>query len=164
MPAVRELLERFRPAGAPGRAGAAGVPADREKLAADELAPVFAALAEVERECDRIRQEAADAAAARRTDAAASARATVARARSEAAGIRAAAAARVREDIAAELAELSGRTAAEVSEVRRRNVRRQPQLLSMVVERVRDDLAALDGGASADPDGAVPADPDRGSR
>ncbi|WP_372595625.1 hypothetical protein [Actinotalea sp.] len=38
------ILDRFRPAGAPGSAGAVGVPAVDESGPAAELAPVFAAL------------------------------------------------------------------------------------------------------------------------
>jgi flagellar biosynthesis/type III secretory pathway protein FliH len=146
MAGVRDLLDRFRPAGAPGPAGAAGVPADRRESAATELAPIFAALAEVEQECDRLRQAAAQAAEQRRAAAAEQARAIVARARNEAGAERAAAAARVREDMAAELAQLAASAAAEADEVRRRSDQRLPQLLAEVVQRVRADLAALDGG------------------
>jgi hypothetical protein len=152
VPGVRDLLDRFRPAGAPGAAGAAGVPTDRQKSVADELAPVFAGLAGVEAECDRMRREAAQTAAHRRADAADRARVMVARARGEAAAIRAAVAARIREDTAAELAQLVARTTAEADELRRRGARRLPELVSMVVERVREDLATLDGSAPGGPD------------
>jgi flagellar biosynthesis/type III secretory pathway protein FliH len=156
VPGVRDLLDRFRPAGAPGPAGAAGVPADRQESAADELAPVFAALAEVEAECERIRREAAQAAAWRRAEAAEQARAVVAQARGRAASIRAAAATRIREDTAAELAQLAARTTAEADELRRRSARQQPQLVSIVVDRVRAELTTLDGQAApAGPDGAA---------
>lgn len=155
MPGVRDLLDRFRPAGAPGPAGAAGVPADRQASVAEELAPVFATLAGVAAECDQIRQEAAQAAQQRRAEAAEQARAVVARARGEAAGIRASVAARIREDTAAELAQLAARTAAEADELRRRGSRQLPQLLALVVEQVRGDLAALNGnptdGADREP-------------
>lgn len=52
MPRAPRLLRRFLPAGAPGPAGLAGVPADRAADAAAELAPVFAALAATESRCD----------------------------------------------------------------------------------------------------------------
>ncbi|HEX7745917.1 MAG TPA: hypothetical protein VF462_11720, partial [Micromonosporaceae bacterium] len=58
MPAVRELLDRFRPAGAPGAASAAGVPADRQTTASAELDPVFAALADVVAKCAGLRATA----------------------------------------------------------------------------------------------------------
>lgn len=54
MPRVRDLLYRFRPSGTPGAATAAGVPADRTVEAAAELEPVFAQLAETERQCAEI--------------------------------------------------------------------------------------------------------------
>jgi cell division septum initiation protein DivIVA len=49
VPAVRDFLERFRPAGAPGPAAAA-VPADRRAELAAELEPVFALVAGAEAE------------------------------------------------------------------------------------------------------------------
>jgi hypothetical protein len=145
VPGVRDLLDRFRPAGAPGPAGAAGVPADREASAAAELAPVFAALAEVVAESDRILLAADEAAERRRAEAAGQARAAVARARGEAAAIRAATAARIREDTAAELAQLTARTTAEADELRRRGATELPQLLSRVLGEVQQELASLAG-------------------
>lgn len=151
MAGVVDLLGRYRPAGAPGPAGAAGVPADRRESVAAELAPVFAALAEVEAECDRLRRDAARAAAGREAAAAEQARMLVARARDEAAAERAAAAVRVREDTAAEVAQLQANAAAEAEEARRRSARQLPQLVSLVVERVRADLATLDGTDAGGP-------------
>lgn len=54
MPQPREFLERFRPAGAPGAAARAGVPADRFREFANELAPVLALLDGTDAECGRI--------------------------------------------------------------------------------------------------------------
>jgi hypothetical protein len=150
---VRDLLTRFRPAGAPGPAGAAGVPADRRESAAAELAPVFATLAEVDGECDRLRREAVEQAAQRQKAAVEQARVLVARAREGAAAERAAAAARIREDTAAELAQLAATTAAETEAARRRAAQRLPQLLSAVRERVRADLAAAAGLPGRQPGG-----------
>lgn len=66
MPRAPDLLRRFLPAGAPGPAGMAGVPADRVADATAELAPVFAALAATEARCDEAldqgRRDAVDAA------------------------------------------------------------------------------------------------------
>lgn len=45
MPVAADLLQRFRPAGAPGSATVAGVPEDLADRRAAELDPVFAALA-----------------------------------------------------------------------------------------------------------------------
>lgn len=55
MPRVRDLLQRFRPAGAPGAASRTGVPVDRRADLAAELAPLFAQLASTERLCADIR-------------------------------------------------------------------------------------------------------------
>lgn len=51
MPRVRDLLYRLRPAGAPGAASTAGVPADRRADVAAELEPLFAQIATTEQEC-----------------------------------------------------------------------------------------------------------------
>lgn len=86
VPRARDVLYRFRPAGAPGAATAAGVPRDRRADAAVELEGVFSLLessaqegqaivAEAMREAERIGQDAAEraaqiiAAASSRTDA-----------------------------------------------------------------------------------------------
>lgn len=63
MPRVRDLLYRFRPAGAPGAAGQAGVPADRGAESAAELEPLFAWLADTEEDCrEMVAQARRDAA------------------------------------------------------------------------------------------------------
>ena len=54
MPRVRDVLYRFRPAGAPGAASSAGVPVDRSADLAAELEPVFALLADTEQEVCRL--------------------------------------------------------------------------------------------------------------
>lgn len=74
MPQLRDFLDRFRPAGAPGSAATAGVPADRLAELAAELDPVLALLkdadsqcavivAEGEHEAERIAREAGELAA-----------------------------------------------------------------------------------------------------
>ena len=93
MPRVRDLLYRFRPAGGPGSATAAGVPADRARDLAEELEPVFTALAPTlahcrevveqgRRDADRVRTR--DALAVERLLADSSARAATARAQARA--------------------------------------------------------------------------------
>ena len=52
------ILDRFRPVGAPGPAGPAGVPAAGDHGPAAELAPVFAALAAEVESCRRLVEEA----------------------------------------------------------------------------------------------------------
>jgi len=89
------ILDRFRPVGAPGPAGLAGVPAADEQGPAAELAPVFAALAADVESCQRLVEEArqeADGALVRAHEQAA---AILAQARLDAGAERARAAARV---------------------------------------------------------------------
>lgn len=94
MPAIHDVLQRFRPAGAPGPAAA--VPADRRAALEEELAPVFAGLEDAEAEWRRIVSEAHDRARVLEETARAEAAGLVARARSAAAGERASAEAEVR--------------------------------------------------------------------
>jgi hypothetical protein len=58
------ILDRFRPVGAPGPAGPAGVPATGDQGPAAELAPVFAALAQDVEHCRTLVEEAQEQAAA----------------------------------------------------------------------------------------------------
>lgn len=168
---VQDLLTRFRPAGAPGPAGATGVPADRHESVAAELAPVFAALAEVEGECDRLRAEATRQAARRTATAAEAARTLVTRAREAAPAERDAAAVAAREAGVDELAQLAADADADAEAIRRRAEQLLPLRLSTVLERVRADLAAAlpevgspertgDPGAVDGADAPGPARPD----
>lgn len=75
MPRVRDLLLRFRPAGSPGPAGPAGVPADHADRLAAELEPVLAALAPTQEEATAIVEDGRRAAAGIRAAAAARAEA-----------------------------------------------------------------------------------------
>ncbi|HEY1346347.1 MAG TPA: hypothetical protein VGF54_15275 [Streptosporangiaceae bacterium] len=54
MSATRAFLDRFRPAGAPGAAGGAGVPADLARELDAEVGPVLALLDDTHAECKRI--------------------------------------------------------------------------------------------------------------
>ena len=54
MPQARDFLDRFRPAGAPGAASRAGVPANRAAELSAELEPTLALLTGTHTECDRI--------------------------------------------------------------------------------------------------------------
>ena len=89
------ILDRFRPVGAPGPAGPAGVPGAGEQGPAVELAPVFAALSQGVESCRTLVEEArreADAVLSRAQEQAA---AIIAQARLDAGAERARAAARV---------------------------------------------------------------------
>ena len=57
MPALRDILDRFRPAPGPGLAGPVGVPSTAVRTGADELAPVFASLDDVIARCEAIRMD-----------------------------------------------------------------------------------------------------------
>ncbi len=74
MPQLGDFLNRFRPAGAPGAASRAGVPADRAAELSAELDPVLALLAATDAECARLvtaaEQEASEFAAQARDEAA----------------------------------------------------------------------------------------------
>ncbi|MGH3462272.1 MAG: hypothetical protein ACRDP9_12430, partial [Kribbellaceae bacterium] len=85
MARTRDFLERFRPAGTPGAAAIAGVPADRVAELSAELAQVFDALADTEEEAARIRRDAAAEAERRQDRARQRARGLVAEAGREAA-------------------------------------------------------------------------------
>ena len=58
MPQLGDFLNRFRPAGAPGAASRAGVPADRAAELSAELDPVLALLAAADADCARLVAEA----------------------------------------------------------------------------------------------------------
>ncbi|HUJ07967.1 MAG TPA: hypothetical protein VLX31_17815 [Streptosporangiaceae bacterium] len=62
MPQLSDFLNRFRPVGAPGAAGRAGVPADRAAELAAELRPVLELLDSTQEQCVQVvaqaRQEA----------------------------------------------------------------------------------------------------------
>jgi vacuolar-type H+-ATPase subunit H len=75
MPALRDFLVRFRPAGPPGAAARAGVPADRSRELEAEVGPVLALLENADAERERIiaqaRRDADQITAAARAEAAA---------------------------------------------------------------------------------------------
>lgn len=95
MSPLRDFLQRFRPAGTPGKAAAAAVPADRARDLAAELEPVFAMLAGPEAERARILSEADGDARRVRDEARRRADDMVATARARAQAVRAEAAAAV---------------------------------------------------------------------
>ncbi len=143
MPGLRDVLQRFRPAGAPGAATAAGVPVDRRADVAAELEPVFAALAGVQQECAQVRADGAQRASRLRTEAADESRAILVRARGEIAAERARAAAQRVHDAEQELAGIDAAADRSAEEVRRRTALRLPGLVERVVDRVRGELAEV---------------------
>lgn len=150
MPRARDLLERFRPAGAPGGATAAGTPVDHTADMASELAPVFAALAETQTECAQLLDSA-------RADAAA----TLARAREQANAVRDSARERVpAERTAAAAAAVEAERGRVVSEAWHDKERLDdlldrgraaiPAVVEEVVEAVRHSTGSEAGIAAAD--------------
>jgi hypothetical protein len=148
MPRARDLLERFRPLGAPGPAAPAGVPADRGAELGRELEPVFAALADTLAEAARIRAAGAAEAGGRRARATEQARAVVETARTHADAERAAAAVGLRSRTEAETAATLAAAAREADEITRRVRERLPAQVDRVVAAVRAAVAGPpeDGG------------------
>lgn len=137
MARVRDILLRFRPATAPGAAGAAGVPVDVVADRRAELAPVFSLLGDVERECAEILAAAdrdATEIAERYTRLAAEVRASAA---TEAEVARSDAAASVQK--AADVAAAAGQTAAaaEADEIAGTATARLPRALDLGRAAVR---------------------------
>jgi hypothetical protein len=140
MPRARDLLARFRPAGTPGAAAPAGVPADRVAEAQRELEPVFAALADVRAEADRIRAEAAAEAARRRERAATEADRIRASARLDAEGRRAEAAARVGRRRAREMEAVTATAERAAADIGRRARGRMAGYVERVVNGVVEEV------------------------
>ena len=147
--AVRDLLERFRPAGAPGAAASAGIPGDRGRQLQDELDPVLALLADEEQECAVIRRSARDRADRIRTQSASRAAATTAAARQQADAARAEAAARQRR-------RTQERAAEELRDAQRRArsvdvhvAERGPAIVARAVDELRAELLQEPSGPDA---------------
>ncbi|KAD3633130.1 hypothetical protein GD627_09890 [Arthrobacter yangruifuii] len=138
--ARNSLLDRFRPVGAPGPAGPAGVPAADDQGVAAELIPVFEALDATINDTRERTEAAADqaqhtVAAARRQAAA-----LVEQARINSAAVRADAAARVSADAAQEDQRLLDEATEEAAALRSRGEARVPELASAIVADLVQDL------------------------
>jgi hypothetical protein len=153
VPGVREWLDRFRPAGAPGAATATGVPFDRREAARAELEPVFAALADDINRAARTRDAMTEQASRRRAEGRVAARALIADALSSEQAERRAEEARLSQVVLAQTQARREQASIQVQEVRDRATQRRPAVLSEIVARVRADIDEL--GRRAGP-GAVP--------
>lgn len=142
MPRVRDLLYRLRPSGAPGAANPPGVPADRAREAADELAPVFALLEPVEAECRRIVAAAQQDAESQRAHDREAARDLLASAQARVPVEREAARARARRSAEERVAAAAGRGKASADQVRRQSEEQMPHYVDLVADRV---WALVDG-------------------
>ncbi|HEX6234682.1 MAG TPA: hypothetical protein VFZ63_16260 [Jiangellaceae bacterium] len=143
--ALSDLLQRLRPAGAPGGAAAVAVPAEEEDPVAAELAPVFEALASVLAECDRIRTSAEQAAADEIARARREAEVMVADATSRVPAERAAAAAMIHRsgDAAADALLAEAQQAA--ARLRTDGAQRVAELTERVVANIRAAITARAG-------------------
>jgi hypothetical protein len=142
MATARDLLHRFRPAGAPGAAGATGVPAGRGADPTAELLPVFARLTATDRDCALILEQARAAAGQVRAGAADRARALVVAAGQRVDSERAAVAAQARRRGKDESARTLATAAKEAEQVRRRAAERLPSEVEAVLTAVQ---ALVDG-------------------
>jgi hypothetical protein len=131
----REILDRFRPAGPPGAAGAAGVPADRRADAQRELALLFAGLADVERRCADVRDRADRQAVRRAARSQRMAAAIVDEARSEARATRVSAATRAQADARIEAQVIVEHADKAAADLRRSAEGRMPALVDRILER-----------------------------
>lgn len=146
MPRIRDLLHRFRPAGAPGAAGAAGVPVDRAADLAAELAPLFADLAGTEQESADIREQGRRDAAEIRDRAAERAHAVVATTEQRVAAEHAAAVARARRRAEGESRDAQAAAQRDAAELLDRAKSRTPAYVDRVVRSVRELISDQQGG------------------
>lgn len=140
--ALQDLLNRLRPAGAPGPAGPVAVPAEEEDREAAELAPVFTALAETVDDTEAVRAAGADRAAAITAEAEKEAAALVANATSRAPGERAAAAARVHEAGDDEAAALLTEAKRQAAQLKADSGQHMDELTEIVIANLRARIAA----------------------
>lgn len=136
MARVRDVLYRFRPAGAPGAASAAGVPVDRAADLAAELEPLLAQLATTERTVAGIREQAIRDAAEIRARDVERAHSIVTTAAQRADAERAAAAAQMRRRAEGEAAGALADAEREAAELGDRTAARIPAYVALVVDSV----------------------------
>ncbi|HEY5013851.1 MAG TPA: hypothetical protein VIK61_14270 [Acidimicrobiia bacterium] len=137
MATLRDFVRRFRPAGAPGAAAPAGVPADRVSELTAELTPVFEELRAVNQEAVDLVAEAHREAERRRLAAAGRAEELLADARQRAEVERAAAAAAAVEAAVDERAVLLDRARRDAEDLAGRAAERMPIFVDRVVAEVR---------------------------
>jgi hypothetical protein len=148
LPRARDLLNRFRPSGTPGAAGAAGVPVDRTAGAPAELAPLLALLEPTEHDC-RLLLEKAEAEAGRiRRRAEEEAQRRVVEAREGQASQRAAVVSELRDHRSVELDAEAAESERRAAEVRDVSAARMAGCVDEVVEAVRALVGGVPGEAS----------------
>jgi vacuolar-type H+-ATPase subunit H len=136
VPALGEILRRFRFHGVPGAPSAVAVPADRTAELERELAPVFAALEEAEAGGRATLEWAAQAADRRRAEATVAARRVVSEATASAAAARTEAASATLRAAEAGRVEVLAAARAEADRVAGQAAERVPALVEAVVAHV----------------------------
>jgi vacuolar-type H+-ATPase subunit H len=144
MARLRDVLDRFRPAAAPGAAAAGGVPADRGAEQAAELAPVFELLRADEQRARSIRDHAAERAEQVRAAARERAAAIVEQARYDTEAVRARIVAQARVTAESEQAMAAQNAERDAESLRQR----AEALMPGCVARVRAELDRVLGGLS----------------
>jgi hypothetical protein len=142
MATVRDFLERLRPSGTPGAPSMSGVPADRVVERTAELDPVFARLADIQAEAQRIRAEAAAEAERRRRAAVGEARSLLAETSRRAEAERGATAAAAHAAARAEAERIAVVAHHEADAVAAAAAGRLPEFVELVRARARAELAA----------------------
>jgi F0F1-type ATP synthase membrane subunit b/b' len=145
MPAARDFLERFRPAGAPGAAAGAGVPADRAGELATELEPVLALLDDTEARANSLRERTCQEAADRRERAAARAAAIVQDAERRSSSVRAEIVARATRHADADLAQALAEADRAADRLRVTSEGRMPEYVARVLAEL--DMIVRELGA-----------------
>ncbi|HNV10272.1 MAG TPA: hypothetical protein PKN27_02925 [Propionibacteriaceae bacterium] len=130
------ILDRFRPVGAPGSAGPAGVPSVDERGPAVELIPVFAALALDVESSRMVVEEATSDAAAIVARAREQASALVAQAQLDARAARAGEAAQVERSAGDQDRSLLASARTQADDLARTGSAQLPALVSSVIERL----------------------------
>lgn len=136
MPAVADILRRFRALGVPGAPTSAGIPADRSGALSDELAPVFAALEEPERRAQALVARAEQEATALAAQTEEHRREILGRAVTDAATARADAASRRARSVEEQCRELRAAAEAEAERVGVVAAERSPALVDRIVRAV----------------------------
>jgi len=151
VPAVGDILRRFRSFGVPGAPAPAGVPLDRSAAVAAELAPVFRALEGPDRRAAELVDRAAGQAVRLRARSQADATRILSRAQAEAVRVRAATSAEALADADAQCAALLDEARFQVERTVRLSAERAPALAGEITRRV----LALGAEPERDPDNKV---------
>jgi len=136
------ILDRFRPAGAPGPAGPIGVPSTGDQGTAAELAPVFAALAADVESCRKMVDEARREADGTLSSALEEAAAIIAQARLDEGAERARAAARVEQAASAQDALLLARARKDAEDLERTRTALLPGTVRKVMDKLLSEQLA----------------------